>query len=223
MILMTKFLSVSSPLVLASLLVASDVLAIPAATLLTFEDSVVTGLGGPPQLLGLDGKAYAGFQWLDFASVNAIDDNPWPNAPSGINMGVVSPNNVLMNYGGANARFMRNPASPFDFNSVYLTSAFYDGMSVRVLGFANGQIKYDRTVVVDTLGPTFFTFNYLGVDKVQFDTGFGGVLGAGFPNVPFYVVDNLSVTTVPDGSGSGLLLGTALVGLCFFRRMLLHG
>lgn len=103
-----------------------------------------------------------------------------------------------------------NPAllsdSVFNFNGAYLTSAWTDAMGVRVEGYLGGSLLYDTTVSVVNTGPTWYTFNYVGVDTLRFSS----VAGAHF------AMDNFTYTVIP--APGAILLGSIGVGLVGWLR-----
>ena len=137
--------------------------------LLTFDD-LADGAGIP--------SGYGGLQWSNFAVISKQD----PFCSDGYLAGMVSPPNVAYNPYGDNASLSSTNA--FDLDSVYLTAAVLPSMSVEVVGYAGGNLVYDQVVMFTNAGPNFFTFNYLGVNQVNFIP---------IPNSQF-VMDNLTVT-----------------------------
>ncbi len=49
-------------------------------------------------------------------------------------------------------------------------------------GLNSGNLLYDSTVIVNATGPTLFTFNYLGIDQLIFESS-GGVQASGLSSV----------------------------------------
>src|SRR5580700_1378124 len=88
-----------------------------AATTITFDD-----LGSVSSATPIP-NGYAGFQWSNFDYLDSRTAGP-----SGFQNGVVSPYNVAFNQGGAAAGF--SSATPFNFDSAYLTGAWNDGLQV---------------------------------------------------------------------------------------------
>jgi hypothetical protein len=96
----------------------------------------------------------------------------------------------------------------FTFNGAYLAGAFNNGLNITVTGLFNGSPLYTQTVIVDTTGPTWFNFNYTGIDKVTFNS-FGGI-PAGFPNGvsgPQFVMDNFTFNVLEPSSIVTLSIG----------------
>jgi len=156
------------------------------ATLITFDDL-------PAHFIP---NGYNGLNWGNFGAVDS-----GCCGPSGYQNGVVSNPNVAFNRYGDPADFSSNP--PFTFNSVYLTGAWNDGLHIEVQGFNGANLIYDRTVRVNTSGPTLFNFNYLNVTEVNF-ISFGGVPHGYIGEGEHFVMDNLTinelVSSVPETS-----------------------
>jgi hypothetical protein len=185
--------------------VAAFALAGPAsAELLTFDS-----LPGDGSLIP---AGYGGLVWSNFDDLNATF-----GPPSGYINGLVSPPNVAFNGFGSPASF--TSVETFELNSFYLTAAFNDGLNVTVTGLLNGVMINSTTLVVNTSGPTLETFNWAGINAVDFSSCCGvhhdDYLGSGTQ----FVIDNLSISTVPEPSTwATLLLGFAGLGFAGYRR-----
>ncbi len=129
---------------------------------------------------------------------------------------MVSPSNVAFNGGGTPAE-IDWPGTNFDFLSAYLTGAWNSNLNVEVQGFRGTNLVYDETKVVSATNATLFTFNYLDIDRLYFDS-YGGE-PAFNPNnneTPF-VMDNLTFEFIPEPS-SLLLAALGGVSLVAFVR-----
>ncbi len=169
------------------------------ATVLTFDD-ISTSSSGIPILDGYGGLNWANMWVLDSSS--RVD---------GYKNGTVSLDNVAFNGFGDMATV--TSVSSFDFSGAYLTGAWTNGLSIDVFGYSGAILLYSQTVVVDTLAPTWFGFNYLGIDKLTFNS-YGGSGGTQF------AMDNFifnGAAPVPEPS-TMILLGAGLVGLVVFRK-----
>ena len=159
---------------------------------ITFDDIPI------PTAAGLS-NGYSGLNWGNFEILNAFY---FP--VSGYYYGMVSPSNVALNAMGAPAE-IDSAGTNFNFLSVYLTGAWYSNLNIEVEGFRSGTLLYDTTVVVAATSPTLFTFNYVNIDRLYFNS-FGGQY-AGFGHIgEHFAMDNLSVEFVPEPSS--LLLAT---------------
>ena len=85
--------------------------------------------------------------------------------------------------------------NPFNLYSAYLTAAWNDNLQVEAQGYAGGVLVYDIAYTLSATSPTFITFDYLGVDEVDF-TSFGGTHHAGYNfNGTQFLMDNVAVST----------------------------
>ncbi|MEH2141666.1 PEP-CTERM sorting domain-containing protein [Nostoc sp.] len=177
--------------------------AVAQATVLTFDDiPLIFSRYSEPIPNG-----YGGFNWNNFFRTSDT------YSLTGYNNGRVSGDYVSYNGFGLPALVSD---SIFDFNSAYLTAAFYDGLSVTVEGLKSGATLYSKTVVVNTTQPTLVNFDYFGVDELRF-TSFGGVepdylinTGGGGTN---FALDNFTfnekATSVPESTLLPALLSIA--------------
>ncbi|MGJ5673761.1 MAG: PEP-CTERM sorting domain-containing protein [Nostochopsis sp.] len=163
-------------------------------------------------------NGYAGLNWENFYSLDTTSF-----IPSGYVNGTVSPENVAYS-GFGNPAAISTVDDIFDFNSTYLTSAWNDDLTVLVEGYTggiSGQKKYSQTVVVNTKTPTLFTFDFLGIDYLQFTSSGGN--NAGYDgNGTHFVIDNLNFNKksepVPEPLSIFGSLTASGLGLALYRK-----
>ncbi|TAA45812.1 PEP-CTERM sorting domain-containing protein [Corallincola spongiicola] len=132
------------------------------AGVLSFDD-LTTDTG----FTELSGTNYGGLNWSsDFYILHTPS-----YTQSGYKTGTVSGEYVALN-GFANDVSVADGV--FDFNGSYLTAAWNDGLNIEVTGLLAGVQQYQSIVEVDTFGPTWFDFNFFGIDELKFRS-FGGV------------------------------------------------
>lgn len=189
------------------LVLSTSVIAAPVT--LTFDD-----IGNPDGAFIPDG--YGGLDWTNMRAL----DGSTRVATSGYHNGRVSGDWVAYNSGGSAASASNGP---FTFVSAYLTAAWNTGLNIRLDGFTGAALTHTQTVVVDTDAPTLFTFNWSGIDAVQF-TSFGGVDAANDGGAgTHFALDNLTIdavsTAVPEPTSMALFGLTALgMGVATRRR-----
>jgi hypothetical protein len=175
-------------------------------TLVTFDDLPVVG-GSIP-------NGYQGLVWSNFWYENAIlGANEL--GTNGYYYGMVSASNVAFNANGNPAEI--ESATNFDFFSTYLTGAWNSNLNIEVEGFSGNNLLYSQTVVASATNATLFTFNYMDIDRLYFDS-YGGQ-DAGFPGGggEHFVMDNFLFEFIPEPS-TLLLVGLGVVPLCAFVR-----
>lgn len=196
--------SVLIPALAIAALAASTGIAMAQTEILTFDD--LAGVGGYDQYIAVP-YGYGGLQWQNFLYMDGLTQT----ANSGYVNGVVSPNNIVFNAVGYPAVVSDGS---FNLNSAYLTAAWDDGLQVEVQGFVGAAMVYDNTYTVNTTAPTLLNFNYAGINQVTFKSSSGtphpGLGSAGEQ----FVMDNLSVTLVPEPS-TFALAGLAVLLLSF--------
>jgi hypothetical protein len=182
-----------------------------------FACALTISASAAPVILTFDDGNYGGLTWNNFGFANG--SLYW--AGSGFRNGIVSPNNVAYTYNGMPATI--SSGKPFDFLSGYLTGAWKDGLQVEVQGFVGTTLTYDNTYTVSTSGPTFISFNYLGVDEVIFNRSGGNLNPAFFgyinPPADVVVMDNITVDPSPVPEPCTLsVLGLSAVAMMGLNR-----
>lgn len=167
-------------------------------------------------------NGYAGLNWKNFYCYNAelaFGGN------SGYKAGAVSPTNVAYNGYASSAEFTITApgAAKFDFNSVYLTGAWNNGLKVTIEAWRDGTQVFNTTYILSATAPTQVTPNLSQIDSVRFSSA-GGTPHESYEGVgTHFAMDNLdvdvayvspSVTAVPTLSEwSLMLMGLAAAGL----------
>ena len=158
-------------------------------------------------------NGYQGFTWSNFWVI----DPDAGLAGSGYANGTVSQDNVAYGFDALPASF--SSAGTFTFNSVYMSAAWRDGLTVRILGRLNGGIVFSQSVLVDHTGPNLLVFNWAGINEVYFESS-GGIETPGLNgDGTHFAIDNITVdgTPVPE-PGTLLLLGGGLAAAALRLR-----
>jgi hypothetical protein len=117
---------------------------------------------------------YGSLNWSNFYFMNVPDTTL---RPSGYQAGMISAPMVAFNANG-------NPASilspvPFDLLSAALTAAWNDNLNLEVKAYAGARLAYDRVLTLGATAPALVSFNFFGVDRVDFVPS-GGTLHVGY-------------------------------------------
>jgi hypothetical protein len=187
-------------------------IAVPAlanVTVLTFDDLTLSD----PDYSQPVPNGYGGFDWSYFYFMDASEY--WIPAvhTSGYEMGTVS-GNVAFN---AWAHVATINDDLFNFEGAYLTAAWNDGLQVDVKGFVAGVEKYSETVTLYTTARTWFDFDFMGIDELEFTSHGGtdtipGDAGSG----GHFAMDNFTYSVIP--APGALLLGSMGAGLVGWLR-----
>lgn len=121
----------------------------------------------------------------------------------GYNNGIVSSPNAAYTQGdalGTPTISTITSATSFDFDSAYLGSGWYNGLSATFIGLSGSTKLYSETVTVDTTGAQLFNFNFLGIDTLEIYSSVSVATtdpyGCGPSGCSQLTLDN--VTLVPD-------------------------
>jgi hypothetical protein len=176
------------------------------AATVTFDDVTTDVFAEVP-------NGYGGLNWSNVYVIDPVADSGELPPESGYRNGIVSGGYVAYDGLGTTATVA---AGSFNFNSVYLTAAWYNDLLVQVDGYAGGVLKYSQTVTVQPTAPTLFTFDYLAIDSLVFTPSEGteaGYEGGG----QMFVMDDFTfakaegVIPLPSAFPAGLaLLGGAI-------------
>jgi hypothetical protein len=188
-----------------------------SATVITFDDmSSSIFSNGVPFDQTVITNGYQGFDWANFFTLNGpLEVEVY--GTNGAYYGMVTASNVAFNGGGTPAE-VDSSGTNFNFLSAYLTGAWKSNLNIEVQGFSGATLLYDTTVVANATSPTPFTFNYLDIDRLTFNS-FGGQ-NAGFPlgSGEQFAMDNFTFEFVPEPSSLLLATAGALLLCPFLKR-----
>jgi len=193
-------------------LLTSQIIPACSATVISFDDLLDTHAGGGTLIT----NRYEGLIWSNFGVGNAILETA-NNGLSGYYFGMITPSNVALNAHGDPAEIDATGTN-FDFYSTYLTGAWNSNLNIEVQGFRGGALLYDQTVVASATNSTLFTFSYLNIDRLYFNS-FGGQ-NAGFPSGlgENFAMDNFTFEFVPEPSSLLLTIVGAVILSAFIKR-----
>jgi hypothetical protein len=182
-----------------------------SSTIYTRSQTVVTFDDLPNSTTGtFITSPYQGLTWSNFCFANAILGAS-KLGTNGYYYGMVSPSNVAFNGGGYPAE-IDSPGTNFNFLSAYLTGAWNSNLNIEVQAFRDANLVYDETKVVSATSPTLFTFDYLDIDRLYFNS-YGGQPAFTPISESHFVMDNFEFEFVPEPS-SLLLTALGVVTLC---------
>jgi len=173
------------------------------ATVLTFDDISSANSG-------VIGDGYGGLGWDDMGYIKGSY-----RPGSGYENGTVSGDYVAFN---RFARVATVSDSIFDFQGAYLTAAWNNDLNIEVKGFKDDNEVYSQTVTVDIDSPTWFDFDFLGIDSLQFRS-YGGVHAEQLAgHGEHFAMDDFTFSTPVPEPSTVILLGLGLVGIAGVRR-----
>jgi hypothetical protein len=179
------------------------------------SQTVVTFDGLPNSTTGtFIASPYSGLNWSNFYVLNGISHANVLGTNGGF-YGMVSASNIAFN-GFGNPAEIDSPGTNFNFLSAYLTGAWNSNLNIQVEGFNGTDLLYNQTVVASATNPTLFTFNYLDINRLYFDS-YGGE--PAFTPVPAYnfAMDNFTFEFIPEPS-SFLLAALGCISLVALLR-----
>jgi hypothetical protein len=157
------------------------------------------------------------FRILEAANYNTRNNVTGLAQGNGFVNGLVSGSWVLFNGGGSDVSFEKlNPsAQNFNFDSAYMSAAWYNGLTVDIKGYRNGVVVNSTTTGPLSFSTALQTFNWTNLDKVLFQSNQSS--GVAIDNQSTYnrafVMDNLSIAAVPEPETYAMLLvGLGLIG-----------
>jgi hypothetical protein len=170
-------------------------------------------------------NGYDGFTWNNFNALNTkTDANVLPSGYGHADTDSHSPN-VAFNVYGQPASMTRK--HPFSFYGGFFTGAWRDDLTIDVSGYRDGVLLYDKQFQVNSTAYTFESFDFTGIDELDFSST-GGIVHGYVPGKPLshppltqfamddllYVRDPGAATPDDAGLGAGPFVqgGPALAG-----------
>jgi hypothetical protein len=183
---------------------------------------------------GTDFPGYGNLKWSnnsgnnDFRVIEAANYNTRNNVTglaqgNGFVNGLVSGSWVLFNGGGSDVWFekLNAAAQNFNFDSAYMSAAWYNGLTVDIKGYRNGVVVNSTTTGPLSFNDSLQSFNWTNLDKVSFQSNqsSGVVIDNQSTYNHAFVMDNLSISAVPEPESYAMLLvGLGLIGGIARRR-----
>lgn len=184
---------------------------------ITFDDVVLSGGGGYGGHSTLINNGYANLNWSGF---NFLNGNTFvhPIGITGYANGLVSGNNEIYNPFGSTATISATNTAGFSLFDGYFTSAWRNGLHLTAAAvFENGTTQ-NKVFTINETGPTDLIFNWSNLASVTFSAA-GGTPVYSTVNGPQFIVDNLTVATVPlPGAMALMLSGLSLISGFRLRR-----
>jgi hypothetical protein len=169
-----------------------------SAQLITFDDLADDGSGTAIS------NGYVGLNWDSFNVLKTTN-----LIPSGFVNGTVSPHNIAFNDQGNSATI--SSSTGFNLVDAYFTGAWSNDLQIDVIAYSNSGIQTTSFVVGSTT-PKYIVFGWNNITSVTF-TSYGGTDAGYGPSGEQFVLDNLTVTAVPEPEQWAMLMvGIPLVG-----------
>lgn len=162
-------------------------------------------------------QEYGGFSWINMNVLHKDYFKDKFNINSGFENGVVSEEYVAVNNYARTAAVVSEGAK-FDFKGTFLTAAWNNGLNITVVARLDGMEKYNETVTVDADCSTWFDFNFLGINELEFSSLGGTNAELGWRGQHF-VMDDFTFTEfaqIPIPSPL-ILLSSGLIVIAGFR------
>ncbi len=141
--------------------------------------------------LEFPGSVYSGFLW---SNAGVVSQNNTLGTVSGFQNSAFSGDYVAFNLGGTPMTVANSGG--FTFDGAYLSAGWLDGLNLDVKGFSGGVELFSTTVVVNVSAPTWFGFNYTGIDELVFNAYNGGSSQTQFA-LDDFTVSNFTPLAVP--------------------------
>ncbi len=187
------------------------------ATVITFDEAS-----------GVFDDGYGGLNWSGFGRINATT---FGNQSSGIVQGNMSSDytaytttaTTLPQSGFDNPSIVSVASGTFDFNGMYITAVFQEGLVVHIKGLLAGVVKDSQTFTVDYDTPVFTNSNFLGIDTLHISrvqSSGVNVVGTGDQvAIDNFIINDAKYMAVPEPSSIAVLgLGLAILGVTRRRK-----
>lgn len=173
-------------------------------------------------------NGYGGLNWQNFGYVNPElqAQEIEPILRSGYLYGKVSGENVGYNSGGEPA--IVTSGSLFNFTGAYLTGAWRNNLTIAVTGFSGGVQKYETVVTVNASSPTWFDFNYTGIDGLIFnsfggtDAGYNPPISAGTGQRTHFAIENFTYEFASQSNPQPIPEPSMILGILAFGTFALR-
>jgi len=154
--------------------------------LITFDDI--------PDQSSTFGNITNGYKNLNWTNVEYINALTMPTA-SGYSIGVRSQPNVMHNPTADNVTITTANGTRFSFDSLYLTSAWRDSLSVKMKTIRAGSTTSTGVYTAMTSYPTYIYCNFCtNIDTITLEAS-GGIPHNGFSqNGTQFIIDNLCIS-----------------------------